>query len=42
MLESVQSSIVLSDFGLATQVKDSDHIYNKCGSAGYMAPEIFT
>ena len=31
----------LADFGLATKVQDGvPFIYNKCGSPGYVAPEV--
>ncbi|CAD8124577.1 unnamed protein product [Paramecium sonneborni] len=32
--------IVLADFGLATWIKAKQHIYYRCGTTGYVAPEI--
>jgi calcium/calmodulin-dependent protein kinase I len=32
--------LVLIDFGLATKIKETKFIFNKCGSSGYLAPEI--
>ncbi|CAD8209745.1 unnamed protein product [Paramecium octaurelia] len=32
--------IVLADFGLATWIKNKQHIYYRCGTTGYVAPEI--
>ena len=32
---------MLSDLGISTPVDAIDHIYQKCGSPGYMAPEVF-
>ena len=32
--------IVLADFGLATYIKAKSHIYYRCGTTGYVAPEI--
>lgn len=28
------------DFGLATSTRSEDHIYTRCGSPGFIAPEI--
>lgn len=33
--------IKIADFGLATPIKASKYIYKKCGTPGYMAPEVF-
>ena len=30
------------DFGLAAYVEEEKHIYKKCGTPGYVAPEIFS
>jgi calcium-dependent protein kinase len=30
------------DFGLATFVNTKKHIYKKCGTPGFVAPEVFT
>lgn len=32
----------LVDFGLATKTKDKDMIYFKCGTPGFLAPEILS
>ena len=29
------------DFGLATEINLTNYIYNRCGSSGFIAPEIF-
>ena len=34
--------IVLADFGLATSVKNKSHTYYRCGTTGYVAPEVLT
>jgi serine/threonine protein kinase len=34
------NEVKIIDFGLATFISDQDHIYNKCGTVGYIAPEI--
>jgi serine/threonine protein kinase len=33
-------NINLADFGLTCQIDDPKYIYNLCGTAGYVAPEI--
>jgi serine/threonine protein kinase len=33
--------IKIVDFGLATYINLSDYIFNKCGTPGYIAPEVF-
>jgi serine/threonine protein kinase len=33
-------SLVIADLGLATKVSECTSIYNRCGSPGYIAPEI--
>ena len=33
--------IKIIDFGLATYVNASDYIFKKCGTPGYIAPEVF-
>jgi len=33
--------IKIIDFGLATYIKASDYIFKKCGTPGYIAPEVF-
>ena len=30
------------DFGLAAYVNEKKHIFKKCGTPGYIAPEVFT
>jgi serine/threonine protein kinase len=35
-------SIKLIDFGLAVRASDSNNIYKKCGTRGYVAPEIIS
>ena len=32
--------LIISDFGLATFKNDSDILFKKCGTPGYVAPEI--
>lgn len=36
------SQIVLADFGLATFINVSEYIYLRCGTPGFIAPEIFS
>jgi len=33
--------IKIIDFGLATYIDDDDYIFKKCGTPGYIAPEVF-
>ena len=40
-IEDDQYDIRIGDFGLAYFVSDNELLYAKCGSAGYIAPEIF-
>lgn len=39
MLRESDGKWVLADFGLSAFLNE-DHIYDKCGTMGYMAPEI--
>ncbi len=34
------SEIVIADFGLSTKKNEIKNIYKKCGTPGYIAPEI--
>ena len=38
---SVNNTIKLIDFGLATYYQQSSYIFKKCGTVGFIAPEIF-
>lgn len=33
-------SVVIADFGLATNVNELEYLYSRCGTPGYVAPEI--
>ena len=33
--------IKITDFGLASLIDKKNHIFKKCGTPGYMAPEVF-
>ncbi|CAD8121324.1 unnamed protein product [Paramecium sonneborni] len=33
-------SVVVADFGLATHVNESQYLYYRCGTPGYVAPEV--
>lgn len=33
--------VKIVDFGLATYIDSSDYIHKKCGTPGYIAPEVF-
>ena len=35
------AKIKLIDFGLSTKIKADSHIYLKCGTPGFVAPELF-
>jgi calcium-dependent protein kinase len=35
-------NIKVADFGLATQVDVSEYLFKKCGTPGYIAPEVFS
>ena len=32
--------IILTDFGLSEHVKKHSHLFRKCGTPGYLAPEV--
>ncbi len=32
----------IADFGLSAFVDEKEHIYNKCGTPGFIAPEVLT
>ncbi|CAD8147032.1 unnamed protein product [Paramecium pentaurelia] len=34
------SDVLIADFGLATHIKDQKQLYYRCGTTGYVAPEI--
>ncbi len=38
--QSCYESLVLADFGLATKVDEPSYIYCRCGTPGYVAPEV--
>jgi serine/threonine protein kinase len=40
MIDSTLDSIKIVDFGLATHIDDPKYIYARCGTPGYVAPEI--
>lgn len=33
-------SVVIADFGLATKVSEPVYLYSRCGTPGFIAPEI--
>jgi len=33
--------VKIADFGLSTFIKTKDYIFKKCGTPGYIAPEVF-
>ena len=37
-----ECTVKILDFGLATRADYEKHVYTKCGTPGFMAPEIFT
>lgn len=34
------NSVVLADFGLATYVNEPEYLYCRCGTPGFVAPEV--
>jgi serine/threonine protein kinase len=40
--EEKNMGVKLVDFGLATDVDDLPYLYHRCGTPGYVAPELFT
>ena len=36
-----RGKVKIIDFGLATHIKATDYIFKKCGTPGYIAPEVF-
>ena len=43
IISTTKNSTVLKiiDFGLATKIKSKDYIFLKCGTPGFVAPEVF-
>ena len=41
VLVGKDGEIKIVDFGLATHIDESEYIFKKCGTPGYIAPEIF-
>ncbi len=42
LLKSEDELIIkISDFGLSALVDEKEHLFNKCGTPGYVAPEVF-
>ena len=39
-MDAVELKVCFADFGLACKVDDRDALRNKCGTPGYVAPEI--
>jgi serine/threonine protein kinase len=40
--DSAQYEVRVADFGLACITPNDEYLYTKCGSPGYIAPEVFT
>jgi serine/threonine protein kinase len=40
IISSDLATVKIVDFGLATEIEESNYIYVKCGTPGYVAPEI--
>ncbi|CAK67442.1 unnamed protein product (macronuclear) [Paramecium tetraurelia] len=40
LCKSNTSDVLIADFGLATHIKESKQLYYRCGTTGYVAPEI--
>jgi serine/threonine protein kinase len=40
MINSTLDSIKIVDFGLATHIDDPKYIFVRCGTPGFVAPEI--
>lgn len=38
--DELLNSLVIIDFGLSTIIKDDKPLYTRCGTPGYVAPEI--
>jgi calcium-dependent protein kinase len=34
------TSIIIADFGLATDINEANFIFSRCGTPGYVAPEV--
>ena len=41
ILVDKNNSIKIIDFGLATKIDGKEYIFQKCGTPGYIAPEVF-
>ena len=39
--EDCSVKVVLADFGLAAHIMDKDNMSSRCGTAGFVAPEMF-
>jgi calcium-dependent protein kinase len=44
LLRSMDDSydVVLCDFGLATSISEKRKLFSKCGTPGFVAPEVLT
>ena len=40
MKEKGSFALVIADFGLATCIQDEEYIHTRCGTPGYISPEI--
>lgn len=39
-LDHMDSNVLISDFGIASEIKERLNVYQYCGSPGFMAPEV--
>lgn len=40
-LDHIDANVMISDFGISSEIKERLNVYQYCGSPGFMAPEVF-
>lgn len=40
-LNQLEPNVLVSDYGISSEIKENLNVYSFCGTSGYMAPEVF-